>query len=125
MQTPSPTYWIDQAVHKRYRNARLSTFEISNASQAAAVDSCRSYIEQFKVHLSEGESLMLIGPKGTGKDHLMIAVCKAICERYRRPDGRMPPEVAGNARFVDGVTTLDRLRDATFDRAIQSESSGH
>lgn len=112
----SPTYWLDRAVGEQYRHCRLSNYRVWDDGQKTAVAQCKDYVEHFKDHHANGRSLVFIGPKGTGKDHMMVSVCRAICERYRRKDGLLPPNCAGNVRFIDGITFLSEVNEVMFDK---------
>lgn len=64
-------------VGKRYRNATLDTFQATSDEQKTVVGHVREYAENIEQRAKDGAGLFLIGPPGTGKDHLMIAVLKA------------------------------------------------
>lgn len=62
----------------RYADCRLETFDSSSPKQAAAVKALIEYRESMADRLAEGEGIVLFGPKGTGKDHLLVALCPTV-----------------------------------------------
>lgn len=62
---------------ERYRDCRLQNFERTTEKQAAAVHLLTGYCESIGDRIADGEGIVLYGPKGTGKDHLLVAVCRA------------------------------------------------
>jgi DNA replication protein DnaC len=105
----SPTVYIDQQIGKRYVRCRLDTFRCDGENAAAkqkAVDQCREYVNQFADHYEAGRSLVVIGPKGTGKDHLVSAVVREIARRLGKP---------GAVIFRDGLTLYSEFKSA-FDQ---------
>lgn len=82
----SPTKWLDLAAGARYARCTLDNFEVSGEESEAkerAVSLCRDYVANFPSHFKAGRGAIWIGPKGTGKDHLMIAVMRAIAMKYK------------------------------------------
>lgn len=67
---------------QRYRNCRLSTFEATEPGQAEAVARLRSYAENMPAECEQGNGVILYGPSGTGKDHLLVALGFAAERRY-------------------------------------------
>lgn len=65
---------------RRYENCRLHNFEVTHQAQREAVDKLRAYCLDIKDRIGRGEGLVLFGPKGTGKDHLAVAVCRAAIQ---------------------------------------------
>lgn len=61
----------------RYANCTLANYEITTDQQRAEVERLRDYSDHVAERISEGQSIIWIGPAGTGKDHLMIALCYA------------------------------------------------
>lgn len=118
---PSPTYWIDREIGERYTTCRLDNFVTSCAEHHNVVTRCRDYVMNFRRHFDEGRSIIFLGPTGTGKDHLAIAISRAICIGYQHDDQPMPPAVPSRVRFCDGRTLLDRIRSANFDRRHPGE----
>ncbi|MCH8047905.1 MAG: hypothetical protein IID44_29780 [Planctomycetes bacterium] len=71
-------YWKDLINErgKRYDECRLSTYEITNPKQQEVVDKLRSYCESMVGQVREGRGIVLFGPAGTGKDHLMMTLAR-------------------------------------------------
>ena len=61
---------------ERYADCRLSNFVQESDGQAGAVASLQNYCLDIAERIADGEGLILFGPKGTGKDHLMMAVAR-------------------------------------------------
>jgi len=104
----SPTVYIDHQIGKRYVRCRLDTFDCSGDEPQAkcnAVVQCRDYVDAFREHHEAGRSLILIGPKGTGKDHLVSAVVREIAKRLGKP---------GAVVFRDGLSLFAEVK-ATYD----------
>lgn len=60
----------------RYAACSLDNFEIAHNKQREAMATIRGYASHMDEHLTNtnGGGLVLIGPAGTGKDHLLMAV---------------------------------------------------
>ena len=58
----------------RYEHCRLANYEIQHPGQQEAVDRLRSYLENMDVEIDLGGGVVLFGPSGTGKDHLLAAM---------------------------------------------------
>lgn len=64
---------------KRYRDCTLRNFESSTPTLDSAVQVCRQYVRDFPtLHRKRGSGLLLLGPPGTGKDHLACGVLNGI-----------------------------------------------
>lgn len=59
---------------KRYEQCRLETFVATLPLQVDAVQTCELYALNVREHYRNGAGLVLYGPRGTGKDHLLVAV---------------------------------------------------
>jgi DNA replication protein DnaC len=82
---------------KRYVTCEFGNFEITTETQKKAVD----HLRNFAGTLPGDRGLVLFGPVGTGKDHLLTALCRiaimqhglslvwttgpAICAAFREP----------------------------------------
>ena len=60
----------------RYANATLGGFQVASDEQRAAVEEIVGYVGELERNVREGRGLVLFGPKGTGKDHLLCAVMR-------------------------------------------------
>lgn len=62
---------------ERYADCRLATFATDHPAQERAVEQLVDYCRHVGDRIANGEGLVLFGPKGTGKDHLAMAVARA------------------------------------------------
>jgi DNA replication protein DnaC len=97
------TQFIDASIGRRYVDCDFANYKTSTPEQKAAVAKCREYVRDFRTNLERGFSLVLIGPKGTGKDHLMVAVVKRIAMGF---------DIPGKVVYRDGLTMFSEFRDA-------------
>lgn len=88
------------SVGRRYENARLSTFETTCEQQKSVVDSLTEFASSIGDAVSAGRNLVLYGPRGTGKDHLLVAMLRAAIG-----DG-------WTVGWRDGQSMYGELRDA-------------
>lgn len=88
------------AIGCRYATATLETFEIKHAGQAEAVAAVLAYVDGFADHFAAGRGLVLVGPIGTGKDHLAAAALRVIAEKFHH-----------TTRWVSGLELFGEFRD--------------
>lgn len=79
-------YRADEASHKmrhllddrgrRYQDAFLENYICSCDEQKQLVDQLREYCENAKENISRGRGIVLFGPKGSGKDHLLMSAAR-------------------------------------------------
>lgn len=62
---------------KRYADCRLGNFNLDSDAHRKAVELLTDYAENVADRIESGTSILFIGPPGTGKDHLMTAICRA------------------------------------------------
>ena len=86
-------------VGKRYAKASLDSFEVQHHSQREVVGHIRDYMFEIEQRVASGSGLFLIGPPGTGKDHLVVAVLFAAIDKGL------------NALWVDGMELFAGARD--------------
>lgn len=97
------------AVGKRYEGVSLDTFDVATDAQRKVIETLRKFVANIGQRTESGEGLLLIGPKGTGKDHLAIA-----CLREAAKSGFVTLAEFGESlfqRFRDGIGTEATERD--------------
>lgn len=65
----------------RYRGCTLDNYAISTTKQQRVVDHLRMYLGNLDENLAACRGIVLYGPVGTGKDHLLFAVLREIVKR--------------------------------------------
>ena len=90
---------VKAAVGRRYENCKLTNYDAASDSQRRSVGEVDSFIVQIDKRTADGKGLILIGPPGTGKDHLAVSGL--------REAARSGFTVA----WVDGQTMFRKYRD--------------
>lgn len=85
----------------------FDTFSVYNQAQKAVIEHCRSYSEA----ITGGSWLCLIGPCGTGKDHLSSSICRDAAER--RQVNRV---ISGSERGI-----MARFRALAYESTLTEE----
>jgi DNA replication protein DnaC len=67
-------------VGKRFKGKTFENYVVSNDRQRVAVSTCRRYAETFTDRFDSGDSMILAGRPGTGKNHLAAAISTAVVE---------------------------------------------
>jgi len=109
-----------QARGKRYSKCRLDTFEATQQNQVAAMDSVLRYKADLKNNLADGRNLILYGPSGTGKDHLITGMVHEAIRTIEKPDG------CERVEWTDGPALFASVRaeiGSDSDRDIVKELS--
>lgn len=65
-------------IPERYQGVTLDNFDVYDDAQRPVLKATRAYLADFGTHRQSGEGLVLIGPKGTGKNHLTYALAKEL-----------------------------------------------
>lgn len=94
----------------RYAGCRLDNFQVTSPEQQKVVDALRGYVLTFDERQKLGQGIVLFGPPGTGKDHLAVAICKAVYDRCKDWRGRE------FIRFVTGLDLYRMIRDTMGSR---------
>lgn len=63
----------------RFEGATFDSFAVTSEEQRKVLDACKAYAEA--VQADSGAGLILIGPPGTGKSHLMAAIVRHVIEQ--------------------------------------------
>lgn len=65
---------VTAAMGRAYANCRLSNFKTPRPEQRAVLDRLRRYAAEMPRLLDRGAGIVLYGPTGTGKDHLLLGL---------------------------------------------------
>lgn len=90
----------------RYEQCRFENFVSTHPLQTEAVETCELYAMHALDHHRNGAGLMLYGPRGTGKDHLLVATAYHVIK-----------EVGLQVHWENGVDLFAEVR-----RAVGNES---
>jgi len=93
-------------IGERYKSCRLDNFEVSTDSQGGVVASLRRFVADLDVNLKEGCGIVLYGPPGVGKDHLLVGMAHKVVMAGR------------NVKWTNGMDLFAERRDS-----IRRESS--
>lgn len=85
----------------RYLDCRLSNFEQECDGQKHAVASLVDYCGNLADRVADGEGVILFGPKGTGKDHLIVALCRVAIAQGKHVVWQNGMDLFGDIR--DGI----------------------
>lgn len=108
------------AVGSRYAHCKLANYKIHHEGQRQAVETSRGWAHRFlQSHCTAGESLVYLGPPGTGKDHLMVAVAMGIARVARK---ELILYRDGLRLFSEFKAAFDS-RDTTEDKIVKKYTS--
>lgn len=75
--------WKHLAIGRRYRNITFESYSPTCPEAAEAKEACVAYAKTFSDRLEAGDSLLLYGSTGTGKNHLAAAISRnVIAQNY-------------------------------------------
>jgi DNA replication protein DnaC len=95
---------------KRYAECRLGNYEATTDRQRQSVELLTDYCENLADRVDAGINVVLAGPAGTGKDHLMTAICRAAILAGR------------NVMWRNGQDLWGDFRDAISSEANESQT---
>lgn len=82
----------------RYAEATLTSFTITDAKQHGVLERLKEYRGDILERIREGEGVILFGPKGTGKDHLAMALARAAIGAGRQVTWKNGMDLFGDFR---------------------------
>jgi DNA replication protein DnaC len=97
----------------RYAGCRLSNFAIAKLHekvQQSVIGEIRVYAENLPQRLVSGQGVLLYGPSGTGKDHLLTALARVAIMRH-----------GVSVCWINGVDFYRRIRDRLDSRDTEQE----
>ncbi len=89
------------SIGDRYAGCTLGNFESYHERQAPVVSRLIEFAREIPKHCRDGSGLLLFGPAGTGKDHLLAAVLKIAIVAHRL-----------RVRWYDGQELFEQARYA-------------
>ncbi len=92
---------------ERFTHATFDNYD--PAHNAQALERLRDYAARWPAQCGTGESLVLLGPVGTGKTHLAVALLRVVITR------------GGNARYCTVLELLREVRATWRNRAGRNE----
>jgi DNA replication protein DnaC len=74
-----PRMWMELSKRRgeRYDRCRIDNYVCRNEKQAEVVARLKEFIPKMRESTKNGGGILLFGPKGTGKDHLAMAMAHA------------------------------------------------
>ena len=105
---------LAKSIGERLSGSSFSNYQATTLAQQEAVSRCRRYADKFETAYKGGHNLMLLGPCGTGKDHLMVATIAMIVKRY--------PRLGNKIRFAWGNALTQRFQDAATGKSQENYS---
>lgn len=88
---------------KRYAGCSFDNYKITNAKQQKVVDALRDYAADLS-NIESGVGVMLFGTKGSGKDHLLMALAREVVRNH-----------GVCAYWINGVALHAELKRFDFD----------
>lgn len=105
---------------ERYADCRISTFVFhedprARAVQEKVIESLKAYSEQIEELVDSGRGIVLFGPAGTGKDHLLSAMMRKACWHNLSVEWRNGMDLFADRRDAISKDTPERdlIRDLT------------
>jgi len=89
----------------RYARCTLENFEVTCHEQTAVVVAVAQYRDNLEASIDRGVGLVLTGPSGTGKDHLLATLCGPVLAIPRTLKWTSGAELFG--KFRDNIDSRD------------------
>lgn len=67
---------------RRYADAKFTSFVATLPKQQKVLGRVKSYAENLPAEIAAGRNVVLFGPPGTGKDHLMVAMMRVAAQMF-------------------------------------------
>ena len=100
---------FQEAIGKRYADCTLDNFEATCPAQEQVLAKLRDYVSDIRANVDRCRGLVLFGPAGTGKDHLLVGAAKEAIS-------------AGvYVEWKNGRDLCGQFRDAIKGESIRSE----
>ncbi len=99
----------------RYRNCRLNNFESTCQEQFEALEKLRCWSLKIASHFKSGQGVILFGPIGSGKDHLITGL---IVEAIKA--GVFARDTQQRIRWTQGPRLFSMIRDSMGDGERES-----
>lgn len=94
---------------RRYHSCNVDNYVAKDPRQQGVLTSLTAYLDSFSDHLSRGDGLLLFGPAGTGKDHLLVSAARlAIRDHGVRVVWRNGADLFGDMRDRIGSDASER-----------------
>lgn len=90
-----------QARGQRYAQNTLDNYKIEHEGQSGVLERLRAFGAEMPSRIERGGGLILHGPQGVGKDHLMFSLLRIAILEY-----------GFSVKWVDGVRLFAGLREA-------------
>lgn len=96
---------LKQRRGRRYEACRFDNYEATGSTQKEVVEKLSNYARSGETQFDQGRSVILFGPKGTGKDHLLMA----LAYEFIRWCGR-------SVAWINGVDLMEDFQLAALDK---------
>lgn len=103
-------YHFEQQVGPRYSECRIRNFEIRSDAMQKVVDDLKAFAIRMNAEVQAGNGVVMFGPSGTGKDHLLIALGFVAAKRH-----------GYRVTWKNGLELYSDIRDSFGDQARRTE----
>jgi DNA replication protein DnaC len=92
--------WSDfsRRVGDRYKDCSLDNFTETTDEQRQVMRNLRAYVDSIRENVKAGRGVLLFGPKGTGKDHLLSGLAWEFVKQFRYVTWRNGVDLFGEVR---------------------------